>query len=128
MATGNLRRCHPHNNDIGLNNDYRRQNVAIVAKITVSICELFEMADKIEAEAKWFQPLSFPHFDVPKFRRKEAISNGAVSIERRDMAHFMRSYRRNLQENSIEREILKQLSATPSFHLAKALNDQRNQR
>lgn len=47
-----------------------------------SLDELHEMAQKIGMRRIWFQGLpehSFPHYDISKTRRIEAIKHGAVS-------------------------------------------------
>jgi len=66
--------------------------------------ELHGMAKAIGMKEEWFQPRSFPHYDVCLFRRKKAIELGAVEIDRRDLALFMRRYRaerlRKLREES----------------------------
>lgn len=57
--------------------------------------ELDEMADKIGVERKHYQhPLnpkvSFPHYDICKAKRALALKSGAVEIERRALAYFIR--------------------------------------
>lgn len=55
--------------------------------------ELHGMADAIGMKREWFQPKSFPHYDVPLFRKARAIELGAVEIDRRALARFMRAHR-----------------------------------
>lgn len=52
--------------------------------------ELHRFAAAIGCRRAWFQPRSFPHYDVPLFRRQAAVEQGAIEIDRRAMARFMR--------------------------------------
>jgi FMN phosphatase YigB (HAD superfamily) len=56
--------------------------------------ELHAMAAAIGMRRAWFQPASFPHYDVSLERRARAIAAGAVEIDRRQLARFMREKRR----------------------------------
>lgn len=47
--------------------------------------ELFEMAKKIGLKMDWFQPKSFPHFDVTIVKKKEAIKLGAIAVTTREL-------------------------------------------
>jgi hypothetical protein len=49
-----------------------------------TLAELHEMAAKIGMRREWFQPLSFPHYDVSLSRRAAAVSNGAIEVTRRE--------------------------------------------
>jgi hypothetical protein len=55
--------------------------------------ELHAMAEAIGMRAEWYQPLSFPHYDVSLSRRREALRLGAVEIDRREVATLMRRIR-----------------------------------
>lgn len=55
--------------------------------------ELHAMAAAIGMKPAWFQPKSFPHYDVPLFRKARALELGAVEIDRRQLARFMRANR-----------------------------------
>lgn len=44
--------------------------------------ELHAMADRLGLRPEWFQPTSFPRYDV-------AIEHGAVSVDRRQLAKAM---------------------------------------
>jgi len=48
-----------------------------------TIAELHAMADRIGMRRAWFQPFSFPHYDVAKGRRTLAVRYGAVEVTRR---------------------------------------------
>jgi hypothetical protein len=61
--------------------------------IADTIEELHEMADKIGMKREWFQPKSFPHYDVSKERRALAIKLGAKEIGRREVVAVMRRFR-----------------------------------
>lgn len=49
-----------------------------------TIRELHEMADAIGMRRMWYQPLSFPHYDVSLLRRKLALEKGAREVTRRE--------------------------------------------
>lgn len=46
--------------------------------------ELHAMAAAIGMRREWFQPFSFPHYDVAKGRRAAAIKAGAIEVSRRE--------------------------------------------
>lgn len=58
-----------------------------------SLEELHKMAVAIGMSREWFQPRSFPHYDVSLTRRAEAVKRGAIEINRRRLATFMRQQR-----------------------------------
>jgi len=58
-----------------------------------TIAELHEMAALIGMRRDWFQPFSFPHYDVAQGRRAEAVKLGAVEISRQETAALMRRLR-----------------------------------
>jgi hypothetical protein len=49
-----------------------------------TIAELHEMAALIGMRRDWFQPFSFPHYDVALGRRAEALKLGAREVDRRE--------------------------------------------
>ncbi len=55
--------------------------------------ELFEMSDKIGMRRQWFQPRSFPHFDLSKSRRSMAVNLGAIEMDRRETVDLMNRVR-----------------------------------
>lgn len=58
-----------------------------------TIAELHAMAAAIGMRRAWFQPLSFPHYDVSLARRRLALVKGAIELDRRALARFMRRQR-----------------------------------
>lgn len=52
--------------------------------------ELHAMAARIGMRRAWFQPWSFPHYDVCVARRAAAIELGAVQVDRRGLGEAMR--------------------------------------
>ena len=59
--------------------------------LATSPAELFAMAAAIGMRREWFQPQSYPHFDVAKGRRADAIRQGAVEIGARDLVRLRRA-------------------------------------
>jgi Protein of unknown function (DUF4031) len=56
------------------------------------LAELHEFAARIGMRREWFQDKPWPraHYDVPEFRRRQAIRAGAVAITYRDAARRRR--------------------------------------
>jgi Protein of unknown function (DUF4031) len=52
--------------------------------------ELQAFAARLGCRPDWYQPRSFPHFDLPLFRRAEAIRLGAVQLDRRQLGLWLR--------------------------------------
>lgn len=61
--------------------------------------ELHLMAELIGMRREWFQPKSFPHYDVSLSRRKLALAAGAVELNRREFVYKMRAIRRAELDN-----------------------------
>lgn len=57
------------------------------------IQELHDAAVAVGMRATWYQPLSFPHFDVNASRRREAIARGAIVVDRRGIVEIKRRLR-----------------------------------
>lgn len=58
-----------------------------------SDAELHAMAAAIGMRREWYQPRSFPHYDVSLTRRRRAVELGAVEVDRRQLARFMRRHK-----------------------------------
>lgn len=61
--------------------------------IADTLDELHAMAAAIGMKRDWFQPGSFPHYDVCLMRRGRAIAHGAQVLDRRSFAIAMRRIR-----------------------------------
>lgn len=59
--------------------------------------ELHAMAESIGMRPEWFQPTSFPHYDVTLSRRRTALALGAVEVDRRELVAVMRRFRESDQ-------------------------------
>lgn len=55
--------------------------------------ELHAMAEAIGMKRAWFQPKSFPHYDVSVSRRKVAVELGAVEMTQREIVGVIRRLR-----------------------------------
>ena len=58
--------------------------------IAHTVGELHEMAIKIGVKAKWFQNKKIPHYDICQSKKKLAIENGAIELDRKDFVTVMR--------------------------------------
>ena len=56
--------------------------------------ELHAMALAIGMKIEWFQPGSFPHYDLLRPRRAAAVKLGAAELERRPFIDKLREIRR----------------------------------
>jgi len=45
--------------------------------------ELHAMAAAIGMRREWYQPTSFPHYDLSLTRRADAVRRGAIEVDRR---------------------------------------------
>lgn len=61
--------------------------------IADNLLELHEMATAIGMRREWFQPGSFPHYDVSLTRRARAVALGAVEVDLRAVPAIMREIR-----------------------------------
>ena len=62
--------------------------------LSESIEELHRMADIIGVKRKWFQSkASTPHYDICLAKKKQALINGAVEINRREVATLCKRIR-----------------------------------
>ena len=71
----------------------RVRNAHLIAD---SLEELHELASRIGLRREWFQPKSFPHYDLTPKRRERAIAAGAIALER---DAFIRTLQRIREEN-----------------------------
>lgn len=72
-------------------NPFRRMVMCHMVADTLG--ELHAMAESIGMRRAWFQPFSFPHYDLAKARRAEAVRLGAVEVDRQGIAGVMRRLR-----------------------------------
>jgi hypothetical protein len=55
-----------------------------------SLDELHDMAQAIGMKKSWYQPVSFPHYDVSLERRRQALALGAIQVDRRGIVAVKR--------------------------------------
>ena len=72
---------------------YKFRRMIMCHMIADTLEELHDMAEKIGMKREWFQPQSFPHYDVCKMRRKKAIDLGAIEVSDRELAKVMRKFK-----------------------------------
>lgn len=71
-----------------------------------TVAELHTMAERIGMKREWFQPLSSPHYDLSLTRRAAAIKEGALVIDRRQVAALIHAKRQAWVEEIVaERRI-----------------------
>lgn len=58
-----------------------------------TVSELHDMAAAIGMRQAWFQPKSFPHYDVSLSRREVAVGLGAVEVTQRGIVGVIRRLR-----------------------------------
>jgi len=63
--------------------------------IADTLDELHAMADQLGLRRAWFQPKSFPHYDICKAKREEAIGFGVKPVGRHELVKVMREFRVN---------------------------------
>lgn len=51
--------------------------------IADTLDELHAMAETIGLKREWFQPKSFPHYDLTPRRRAQALAEGVIACDRR---------------------------------------------
>lgn len=61
--------------------------------IADSESELHLMAQTIGMRREWFQPKSFPHYDLTPSRRRKAVYCGAIELGRADFVGKIRALR-----------------------------------
>lgn len=56
--------------------------------------ELIDFAvNELGLKIEWFQPKSYPHFDITKFYRDKAIEKGAIEIKGIELVKIIRENR-----------------------------------
>jgi len=58
-----------------------------------TVVELHTFAQQIGCRRGWFQPNSFPHYDLTPSRRVRALRYGAKEVDRRELVGIMRQWR-----------------------------------
>lgn len=79
--------------------------------------ELHEMAQAIGMDRAWFQPLSFPHYDVSLSRRERAIALGAVEVDRRQGVALRKVIR---ERGWSDADLADMRAALPAYEAARA--------
>jgi hypothetical protein len=51
------------------------------------------MPDIIGINRRWFQPKSFPHYDICISKRNMAIKNGAIAVSPKDLVRKIKELR-----------------------------------
>ena len=82
----------------GARNRFRRMIMCHMVADTLT--ELHAMADRIGMKREWFQPLSFPHYDLSQTRRAMAVDAGAIEVDRRGLVEVMKRFRGGMAEGS----------------------------
>lgn len=75
------------------------------------LAELHAMAAAIGMDRDWFQPLSFPHYDVSLERRARALELGAVEVTRREGYEL----RKRIRASFTTDDILALRAALPAY-------------
>jgi hypothetical protein len=81
-----------------------------------SLAELHAMAQAIGMDRGWFQPLSFPHYDVSLSRRERAVALGAVEVDRREGC----AIRKRVREAFTAADILELRADLPAYDAMRA--------
>ena len=82
-----------------------------------TVAELHAMADAMGMRREWFQPLSFPHYDVSLSRRAVAVELGAIQVGRREGS----AIRRRIRERGWSEECLAEIrAAIPRYDAERA--------
>lgn len=79
--------------------------------------ELHEMARAIGMDRAWFQPLSYPHYDVSLSRRARALELGAVEVDRRTGYEIRKAKR---EAGWTDEELADMRAALPAYDAARA--------
>ncbi|NVD44356.1 DUF4031 domain-containing protein [Qipengyuania atrilutea] len=79
--------------------------------------ELHEMAQAIGMDREWFQPLSFPHYDVSLSRRTKALDLGAIEVDRREGCRIRKAIR---ERGWSDADLADMRAALPAYDAARA--------
>ena len=85
--------------DARLDFRYRGHRVVMshLFSIPLDVGALHAFAAKVKLLRNWFQPTSFPHYDVTEPRRQRAISAGAIPVDIRAGARLRLNEKRRLK-------------------------------
>lgn len=61
-----------------------------------SLQELHRMANEIGLQRSWFQPKSWPHYDLSPSKRALAVKNGAKEISGLELGAMLKIWRENV--------------------------------
>src|SRR3546814_5159965 len=67
-----------------------------------SLDDLHQRAAAIGMDRNWFQPLSFPHYDVSLSRRARAVQLGAIEVDRREGYEIRKRIRAAFTDDDIQ--------------------------
>ena len=89
--------------DLGIS--YKRMCMYHLFAVPHNNKELVEFGEKIGLKKEWLQTknVSFPHFDVCKSKRKQAISLGATSVSTREMVLLNLDYQNSMKMREVEK-------------------------
>jgi alkylhydroperoxidase/carboxymuconolactone decarboxylase family protein YurZ len=85
--------------------------------IADTLPELHAMAQAIGMDRAWFQPLSFPHYDVSLSRRALAVERGAVEVDKYRLVEIMKAKRAS---GWTDAELSEIRAAIPAYDAAQA--------
>lgn len=75
----------------GARNEYRGMKMCHM--LADDLLQLHEFASALGLKRRWFQPASFPHYDVSATKRTLAIALGARAVTRHELVAVMRRVR-----------------------------------
>lgn len=80
---------------------HRLGRMVMCHMVADTLAELHDMADRIGLKRHWFQPLSFPHYDLALSSRKRALQLGAVEVDRHGLNAVMKRFRDNHEQMAL---------------------------
>ncbi len=73
---------------------YKFRRMIMCHMLADTLEELHAMADKIGVSRRWFQSVSStPHYDICKSKRALAIKAGAVQLDMKGVAEYIKRWR-----------------------------------